>query len=219
MLNNTGATTNRSNFYVNNANKRDFEIGLRGSSDTYVPYCYSNNTATTGRSTWVWLCDTDLNLQTNGVFPLNDNAYNLGSGGSRWGTVYAATGTINTSDARVKENIVASNLGLNLIELLEPVSYKFKNYVSPGIPDNNGNPTADINHTFTRTHYGFTAQQLKSCMDQLGLTTNDFAAYIYDTASDTYGIRYEELISPIVKSIKELNAKINIVANHIGIQV
>ena len=209
VLNNTGSTTNRSNYYINNANKRDFEIGLRGSADTYVPYCYSNNTATTGRSTWIWLCDTDLNLQTNGIFPLNDNAYNLGSAGSRWGTVYAATGTINTSDARVKENITASNLGLDFINRLTPVSYKFKDYTAPSIPDNTGNPTPDIQHTFTRKHYGLTAQSVKTVMDTLNISTNDFAGYIYDADSDTYGLRYEEFICPLIQAIKEIKQILN----------
>lgn len=36
------------------------------------------------------------------VTPAADNAHNLGSASERWGTVYAATGSINTSDARKK---------------------------------------------------------------------------------------------------------------------
>lgn len=37
-----------------------------------------------------------------GMAPAADNTFSLGIPSSRWGTVYAATGTINTSDARLK---------------------------------------------------------------------------------------------------------------------
>jgi len=44
-----------------------------------------------------------LNLDSSGNFyPQADGTQNLGDAASKWGTVYAATGTINTSDARVK---------------------------------------------------------------------------------------------------------------------
>lgn len=43
------------------------------------------------------------NVLTGGVFlPISDNALNIGSGTARFATIYAATGAINTSDAREK---------------------------------------------------------------------------------------------------------------------
>lgn len=41
-------------------------------------------------------------LRTRAHLPSTDNTYNLGSSSFRFGTVYAATGSINTSDAREK---------------------------------------------------------------------------------------------------------------------
>jgi hypothetical protein len=41
------------------------------------------------------------------VVPHVDNTYNVGTASFRWGTIYAATGTINTSDERLKKNIEA----------------------------------------------------------------------------------------------------------------
>lgn len=43
------------------------------------------------------------NVLTGGAFlPLNDNSVSVGSGAARFSTLYAGTGTINTSDARAK---------------------------------------------------------------------------------------------------------------------
>ena len=42
------------------------------------------------------------------VYPGTDNAIPLGASGSRWTTVYAANGTINTSDIRLK--VIFKNL-------------------------------------------------------------------------------------------------------------
>jgi len=41
------------------------------------------------------------------IFPHTDNTYNLGSASCRFGTVYAGTGTINTSAAAAKTNVHA----------------------------------------------------------------------------------------------------------------
>ena len=122
--------------------------------------------------------------------------------------MYAQTGTINTSDLRAKENISTSALGLSFVNQLNPVSYKFKNYTTTSPPDKDGN-TTQITHTFTRTHYGMIAQEVKAVMDGLNLTTNQFAGYIYDQATDTYGLRYEEFISPMIKAIQELSAQVS----------
>lgn len=68
-----------------------------------------------------------MTLGVAGVIgPRNDNTYSLGTSGQRFSTVYAATGTINTSDARAKTEIRSSELGLDFINALEAVSFRFK---------------------------------------------------------------------------------------------
>ena len=47
--------------------------------------------------------------------PQSDNSYTLGTAAKRWSEVYAATGTINTSDARLKTDVRDSPLGLGFI--------------------------------------------------------------------------------------------------------
>lgn len=58
--------------------------------------------------------------------PAVDNAYNFGSASFRLATVYAGTGTINTSDERTKTDIAPLGDALEVIELLEPVSFRYR---------------------------------------------------------------------------------------------
>ncbi len=60
------------------------------------------------------------------ILPTTDNTANLGSGSFRFNTVYASTGTINTSDARLKENIQDIPYGMEQIMKLHPVSFTWK---------------------------------------------------------------------------------------------
>jgi|GEM_PF-4143396 len=64
-------------------------------------------------------------FSASAVLPGADNAFTLGNGSFRWSTVYAATGTINTSDGRMKMDVAPSALGLDFIKALRPVSYRW----------------------------------------------------------------------------------------------
>lgn len=57
--------------------------------------------------------------------PGTDNANTCGTSGLRWSAVWAANGTIQTSDGRDKVAVRASPLGLSFIEALRPVAYRW----------------------------------------------------------------------------------------------
>ncbi|NBW16670.1 MAG: hypothetical protein EBR82_52705, partial [Caulobacteraceae bacterium] len=59
------------------------------------------------------------------VYPNTDNAVRLGASGVRWSAVWAANGTIQTSDERAKTDISDAQLGSEFIKSLRPVSYKW----------------------------------------------------------------------------------------------
>ena len=120
---------------------------------------------------------------TQGIYPMSDNTYDIGSGSERFDDIFATNGTIQTSDENAKKDIVTSDLGLTFINAVKPVSYKFK--------------------TGTRTHYGVIAQDLETVLDG-----KDFAGLIKDTETNNYGIRYTELIAPLIKAIQELSAEV-----------
>jgi len=122
------------------------------------------------------------NLQ---FYPTPDNANALGTASLRWTAVYAANGTIQTSDRNEKNNIVASDLGLDYISKLKPVSYNW-------IKGDN------------KKHYGLIAQDI----EELGI---EFGGLNIENGK--YALNYSEFISPLIKAIQELNEKIKILEN------
>jgi hypothetical protein len=150
--------------------------------------------------------------------PGTDNAYSLGVSGTRWSAVWAANGTIQTSDEREKKDIIDADLGLDFISKLRPVSFKWKvgqNIVtSEVVKDEEGNPILDeegnektesviVPREGKRTHYGLIAQEVEELLDG-----KDFGGFIHDEETDTKGLRYDQFIPLLIKSIQELEAKI-----------
>ena len=127
--------------------------------------------------------------------PAVDDDRDLGSASLRFDNVRATNGTIQTSDQNVKNTIVTSDLGLDFINKLNPVSYKFNNK--------------------TRTHYGLISQEIETVLGTISKSATDFAGFCKDEVDDDgnamtpkYGLRYTEFISPIIKAIQELSAKV-----------
>ena len=67
--------------------------------------------------------------------------------------------------------------------------------------------------TYTRTHYGMIAQEVGQVLEDVGLESKDFAGYIYEEDRDRFGLRYNEFISPLIKAIQELSAKVEALEN------
>jgi hypothetical protein len=125
--------------------------------------------------------------------PGEDDTYDLGgiagSTGvnSRWDDVYATNGTIQTSEQSKKENITDTDLGLEFINTLHPVMYRW-------IGKN-------------RTHYGLIAQEVSESLNTLGKTTTDFGGI---TTGSMMGLRYNQLLSPMIKAIQELSREVQL---------
>lgn len=160
---------------------------------------------------------TSFGVQEN-WYPQLNNLYSLGqpprsitpadptysiAGNRFWKTVYSNTGTINTSDQRLKTDIVVSDLGLNFINELNPVRYKF---IEGGQEIVDGDP---VSIPGARTHYGLIAQEVKEVLDQAGV--EDFAGWVLldkEDSNSEQALRYEEFISPLIKAVQELTARV-----------
>ena len=128
--------------------------------------------------------------------PATDNAMTLGGSDARWSAVWAATGTIQTSDARGKTDIAPSDLGLDFIRALEPVRYRWQ---VGGNEDGGPRPGR-------RVHYGLLAQQVAGV-----LAGRDFAGHVLADPADPQseqGLRYDAFIAPLVAAVQELAAKL-----------
>jgi hypothetical protein len=128
-----------------------------------------------------------------------------------------------TSDCRSKCKIKDLPYGLNFINLLRPVSYKWKPQADK--LDSKGNLIAEGEnfHTHQRTMFGLLGQQVKGALDKLGLSYNDFAGYSdqeYENRNDpdwkpsytmedkTIQLTYDDFIAPLIKSVQELSAEV-----------
>lgn len=155
--------------------------------------------------------------------PQSDNTYDLGQAPSnRWRRLYSNNTTISTSDIRLKTNIIDSPLGLNFINSLRPVAYKWIEGSKEIAKDEDGNEIQigtdsygkpiyqTISIPGVRRHYGFIAQEVKEAIDDAGI--DDFAGWVKDNLSDPesyQSLSYEQFTAPVVKAIQELSQKIS----------
>ena len=91
-----------------------------------------------------------------------------------------------TSDERWKESIQPTNLGLNFINDLKPVFYTRKNDATK------------------KVEYGIIAQELEASLVKFGANTNGI---ITKDDQGMYSVRYNDLMSPMIKSIQELSTQ------------
>jgi len=291
-------------------------------------FVIASNHATANMS--FWTNDTQrltIDGDTGNILPGADDAQDLGSGSLRFDDIHATNGTIQTSDQRLKDNIVDSSLGLDFVNALRPVKYQWKDYTydvekevaveakeaeyetvvvqeaieakeavmgtrqktvskevektkteiveedgkyvqkevsytetveehqyeEVNLYDEDGEviglhkipimeeyevePAVEAveeiteeklvseaveakdavmetkEKTFTRTHFGLIAQEVEQVLKDSSLTNNDFAGLIYDEDADRYGMRYHELISPLIKAVQELSKKVTDLEN------
>ena len=128
--------------------------------------------------------------------PATDNAMTLGASGARWSAIWAATGTIQTSDARQKTAIAPTDLGLDFILALQPVRFR---WIDGGSATGAARPGR-------RTHYGLLAQQV-----QAALAGRDFAGHVLADPADAdseQGLRYDQFIAPLIAAVQALAARL-----------
>ena len=147
----------------------------------------------------------------DGFVPLADNAIFLGRSTLRWSEVYAANGTINTSDGREKQDIASlDDKELRVATALKGLikKYRFKDAVQRK-GDN------------ARIHVGVIAQEVIAAFEAEGLDANRYGVLCYDewdeqpellnedgivsrphlAAGNRYGIRYDQLFAFIISAI------------------
>ena len=126
------------------------------------------------------------------ILPHADNSYNLGSASFRFATVYAGTGTINTSGAATKTNIAP--VGGALLEVAKTLAqnvrvYQFCDAVARKSPDR------------ARSHFGMVFEDVVAAFARHGLDPMRYGIVCRDPAGPetgaagqwTLGLRYDEL--------------------------
>jgi hypothetical protein len=111
-----------------------------------------------------------VQIRSEGFMPAADNTYTLGNASFRWSTVYATTGTINTSDERTKQDID------DLSDAEKRVAIKLKSLVKKfRFKDAIGSKGDDA-----RIHVGVIAQDVIDAFASEGLDPMRYAIICYD---------------------------------------
>ena len=149
------------------------------------------------------------------IRPVSDDVYDLGSTARRFDDIYATNTTIQTSDITLKKDVETTSLGLDFIDTLTPIEFKWKD---GGV----------------RTHLGFSAQDVKQKLIDAKGESQNYAIYTqgsyekyYEKGEEDeyggfdwtekeagehdferYGLRSNQLIPILVKSIQELKDRV-----------
>ena len=138
------------------------------------------------------------------VRPTDDITYRLGKDGNRYIDVWAQDTTINPSDATLKTDITDSDLGLEFIAALRPVSYRWIVAEQVAIPpEEEGGEMTYAPRAGVRKHYGLLAQEVKAALGE-----RDFAGWGVGETTQTQFLRYSEFIAPLIKAVQELAARV-----------
>lgn len=136
--------------------------------------------------------------------PGTNNEIMLGRAGFRWSEVFATNGTINTSDAREKQQI------RTLLDAEKSVALKCKGLLRAF----KWNEAVEKKGEKARIHFGIIAQELAEAFRSENLNPDDYGMFCYDEwedqyeetyqlakAGNAYGVRYEELLVFIIASL------------------
>ena len=125
--------------------------------------------------------------------PSNDGAMTCGAATFRWSTVYATTGTINTSDANQKTEIADLTAAeLAVAKRIKGLfkTFKFKDAVA-------------VKGDSARKHIGVIAQDVQAAFEAEGLNANDYGIFCSDVVDGgvQLGVRYEELLAFVIAAM------------------
>lgn len=133
-------------------------------------------------------------MATVSIRPETDNQRDLGNPSYRWDDVYATNGTIQTSDARLKNNITDAPYGLAEVLAMRPVTFNWTGAEYKG------------------TKVGFLAQDLLQVVPEV-VKTHDWVqdeetGELKQVENEWMGVNYADLIPVLVNAIQEQQQQI-----------
>lgn len=200
------------NMYVGSGESATNLYNTYGPSSGETTYLTSDNSVVL-----VANCQTIANRKTaylsaSALYPGTNGAFTLGTSSLRWGQIYSTASSISTSDRNQKHDVAEldEEQAAALIMGARPVTYKY----------NDG--------TSGRTHWGLIAQDIETLLDTLGIDAADFAGFVKSPKEqadertgelspvleedgnpvDEYGLRYEEFVAPLIKTVQTQQRKI-----------
>jgi hypothetical protein len=187
-------------------------VAIGGQTNTFIDYTTNTARFYGGSSTNTFGLGAANTIYYQGdasqFYPTADNTRSLGIASFRYTTVYATTGSINTSDYNDKEQIE------NLTELEKNVAIKLKGLIKKFKFKDAVNLKGDK----ARIHIGVIAQEVEQAFIEEGLDANKYGMFCSDTwyeidgitvdkntegaiEKTKLGVRYEELMTFIISQI------------------
>lgn len=177
-----------------------YEIGTNAELWSYYnASVYARQTMFTSASQayiqWIVEGTTTFTLYNNRItfrwdlLPSVGSSVDIGSTSYRIKTIYAVN-ALNTSDLRLKTEVHKSELGLDFLDKLNPISFKLKE------------------NKDDRTRYGLIAQEVESVLKDLGYSYEDFCGLHYDKTEDVWNMDYIHFIAPLINAVQELNKEV-----------
>jgi hypothetical protein len=155
--------------------------------------------------------------------------------GNSTATTYAYGAVQDRSDVRDKADIRDTTLGLDFVNALRPVDFRWdyrEDYrpFAPTLPAQDAsaeekaaykaalnkwqedvklaNITHDGSKKRNRYHHGLIAQEVKAVLDAQGLDFGGYQDHSIKGGDDVLSLGYEELIAPLIKAVQELAARV-----------
>lgn len=122
------------------------------------------------------------------LYPVTDNTAYCGGGSNRWIAVYAVTGTIQTSDPRLKDMTpIDYDEAERLLFAIQPVSYRWKK-------------------DSAKEHMGFNAEEVFEAFQSEGRV--DFGGVTERTDDTPMGLNYAELVPVLWAQVRYLTSRL-----------
>ena len=179
-----GSDGTSSTYFDTNIEYDISSLGIQSNYLQFIAYLSSDENYRTPylMSSRIGFTDGMKRLYVSGdLLSEEDGIFNLGSASYRFRDVYAVNGTIQTSDARQKEEIKSIVGALNIVDLMIPISYEWIN--------------EDIDN---KIHFGFSAQDLYSS------GSNALINSVYSEDEEPKGVYYYNFVPILSKASIEL---------------
>ena len=126
--------------------------------------------------------ENDFAKLTSDIVPDTTDIYKIGDSTHKYSDIYLVNAPTVLSDPQHKRNIESLNINaLEFVNSLESYQYQLLD-------------------SGKRTHTGLLTTQLKATLDSFGV---DYAMYVKDFENNEEAIRYEELISVLIKAVSQ----------------